>query len=387
MSLYQSNCAAAEVDHQYVNVNIFNPFNYGIPANYLETRTQAILAKQSDWYLSVIRFSIPGDSIPIAYMYTNPYPNTDILQLEYSVTLTGNGATSGQYFLNWIGPLYNPTMSPLVPAFTAQTPNQSPTDPYYYLESYQLFITMINDALALAYASLTIAGGAGSTTEAPYMTYDPVTSLFSLWAQQSYYQNANPGNTTNILIWMNTSLYDFFSSFNTLFNGFSPVGPGQNFAIVVQPNYNNIPTAPSGYYQMTQEYSTLFEFNSLQSVLFQSANLSVNQESLSSVGMQNIGSTSGNQVAMITDFEPISNSSAGQFRQDLQYNPTAEYRLANLTSTSALTLIDIQVYWVDKKGFNHQLIIYPGDTLTIKIVFIKKSFYGKEVRYVKVLPN
>lgn len=367
-------------DHQYYNINIINPFNYSIPATYSESRTAPILLNQKDWYLSVIRFNIPGDSIPITLLQAQSFTatgNTDINKLVYSVTLTGNGFSSGQVFLEWLGPQWNTAVKPLIPVFSANQPQQNPTDPYYYLESYQLMLTMVNTALASAYALLTTAGGAGSTTEAPYLTYDPVTNLFSMWAQQSYYQNANPNNTANVLIWLNSQLYDFFSGFNTLFAGFNDTG--LNYAVVIQPTNNNIPTTPANYYQMVEEYPTLFEWGSVQTIVFQSLNLSVKQEAVSSVGMQNFGQSSGNQIAMITDFEPVS-STTSNFRQDLQYQVQSEYRLANLTGSSPLTLIDLQIYWTDKRGFIHPLILLPYDNITVKLLFIKKDFYTKRNR-------
>lgn len=372
MALSRSN-VYYEPKNIYYNASLYNNNLFPVAASYNEPRTTPLLRDASEWYLSVIRFSIPGSLIPVFIAQALPYPNTDINKLIYSVTLTRNGTTSGETNVEWVPESGFP---PKVTVFTAATPSQNQSDPYYYNFSYQSFIDMINTALAAAYAALP---DKGTTTEAPYMTFDPITDLFSLWAQQSYFQDADPTNVANLLIWFNTPLYSFFPSFQVYFGGFNPAVAGQNYAILIKDNKINTPVAPANYFQMVQEYGTTFSWNHLQSISFRSNSIPVNPESSTGVnprGESLYGSSSGNQIAAVTDFEPYNDSmTPAVFRQVIQYTPTAEYRLTDLIAHSPLNNIDIQVYWTDIRGFLHQVFIPPGYDLTIKILFRRKEFY------------
>lgn len=360
----------------YYNLTYYNSSTVPVVANYNETRTSSLLTNPADYYLSVVRFSIPGNLIPINVMQALPFPNTDPNVLEYAVTLTRNGTTSSPIFLNW-NTGYAITAAPQRAVFTAVNPKQVPTDPYYFNYSYQQFIDMVNTALAAAYTALP---DKGTTTQPPYMTFDSDTGLFSMFAQQTYFQNADPNNSGNLLIWFNTPLYTFFPSFHIKYGGFTPTVPEQNFAIVIKNNNNNTPSSPTGYYQMVQEYPTLFSWNSLQSISFRSNSIPVLQEAASGIsaasGQSLQGSVSGNQIAFVTDFEPYNDAArAGVFRERIQYYPQAEYRLTDLIGTTPLSVIDLQLYWTDLSGDVYPIYIPPGDDFSVKILFRKKSFY------------
>lgn len=371
----------------YYNVNMFNSSHIPVPASYNESRQTPLLTNPSKYYLSVIRFSIPGQEIPTFIAQALPYPNTDINKLVYSVTLTGTGGISSGPVNLEFNPNYNTVLQPIVKTFTPTNPRQNEMDPYYYVNSYQYMIDMINTALATAYGFLGGSGGTGSSTEPPYMTYDAFTGLCSLWAQTSYFQNADPLNTSNIIVWFNHALENFFPSFDYIFNGYMPGlegQTGQEFGIFIKDNFNNNglgnPNSPTGYYQMLQEYPTLFSWNVLQGISFRSNNIPVvfeNSTGVSSTMGQSLqGSISGNQIAFVTDFEPINSGQAGIFRETIQYFPPGEYRLTDLVGTTPLSTIDLQAYWTDKYGNVHPIYIPPHNELTIKLLFRKKSFYS-----------
>ena len=370
-------------DNIYYNATMFNASTIPVVASYNETRTTPLLYDPSKYYLSVVRFNIPGSFLPIFIAQAVPFPNTDVNKLIYTVTLTRNGTTSGP-----INVEYNPNYSvtqPIYPVFSAQNPKQDPDDPYYYVYTYQSFIDIINTALAAAYTALP---DKGTTTQAPYMTYDPSTGLFSMWAQQSYFQNADPMNPANLLIWFNGVLENFFPSFQYFYNGYTPTsnpppfnGPGESYALVIKNNNNNTPAAPAGYYQMVQDYSSTFAWNDLQGISFRSNNIPVvfeNQTGVSSVSVQMLqGSSSGNQIAFITDFEPLNGPTPGSFRENIQYFPPGEYRLTDLIGKTPLSTIDIQVYWTDTYGNVHPVFILPDTGITLKILFRKKALYPR----------
>lgn len=366
-------------NHIYFNCIMANPGPRAVPAVCSQSRTSPLLTDPSKWYLSVIRFDVPGRDIPINIVYADPFPNTNVNQLIYTVTLTRNGTTSGPVNLIWNGPEYNTVFKPQVPVFTAQQPRQLVTDPYYFNNNYSRFVRLINTALATAYAALP---DKGSTTQPPYITFDPVTDLMTMWAQQSYQQNTtNPLDPSNVLIWFNNQLFDYMPSFNAIFNGYVPPVVGQDWAIPIINTYNNSGTGATGgaYYLMVQDYSSLFSWNSLQNLSFRSNSLPISFENSTGVdsnGQLLEGSASGNQIAILTDFEPIDNGTPGIFKESIQYFPFGEYRLIDMLGNVPITQIQLQVYWTDTKGVVHPLYIPPNNLLSFKILFRRKSFYG-----------
>lgn len=362
---------ASDPFNVYYNMSLYNDNDYPVVANFNESRITPLLLDPSRYYMSVIRFSVPGDLIPIFVAQALRYPNTNVNNLIYTVTLTRNGTTSGPIPVVWVPPN---TLTPQVPLFTLSSPSQYPTDPYYFCYSYQCWLDMINTALAAAYTALP---DKGSTSQPPYLTLDPLSGIVSLFAQQSYF--VSTGSIDNVQVWFNTALYHFFPSFQYLFNSYTPSVVGQNYSLLIKDNLNNIPSSPSDYYQMSQEYSSLFSWNDLQSISIRSGSIPVVSENITGLAKMGQSLTSGNsnnQIAYITDFEPYNDSSsAAVFRQTIQYLPTAEYRLTDLTSNRALFNIDCQYYWNDFRGTTYPLMIPPHNDLTAKILFRLKSFY------------
>jgi len=383
------------VDNIYYNIQMYNSSSQSVPASYIETRVTPLLQNPSEWLMCPVRFSIPGSDVPIFIAQALPFPNTDINILQYSVTLTRNGTSSGETNLVW-DPTYNSVSVPLVDPFTATMPSQNQDDFYYYVYSYQYMVDLINQALAQAYAALP---DKGSTTAAPFMTYNPDSNLFSIYAQTSYFQNSNPQNISNLIIWFNRQLFDFFPSFDVIFNGYNPAnntngytGAGMNFGIVVKNNNNNMPftiqpagnTGATGYYEMIQEYSTMFSWNWLQSISFRSNTIPVVQEANTGVagkmGESLYGSVTSNQIAFITDFEPYNTTTPGIFRETLQFAASSDLRLVDLIGNQPLATIDLQCYWTDQNGFVHQITIPPRGVLTLKLLFRRRSFYSDRGR-------
>ena len=70
-------------------------------------------------------------------------------------------------------------------------------------------INMINATFSNCFLALQLDHPAVPVTEAPYMTYDATTNLFSLCCQQAY--------EGTVEIWFNNILYYFFDNFLTFY--------------------------------------------------------------------------------------------------------------------------------------------------------------------------
>lgn len=423
-----------EDDHVYYNISIFPDRTYVAPkvlqAQFLEVRSDAILDKPEDYHMSVIRFSIPGENIPIFIYPHVKNSQTGIYTVNnnvYSVTLS-TGGNDYQTFITYVS---NTTVF------------NSTQIEYYYIFSYQSFINMINTAFTGSFAALKAANPGVTATRPPYLVYDPINEIISLIFQNSY--------LGSISVFIIGILNLFFDNFNVVFNNFgSPNGKDVQFilptsqnncysecpqnivintttgspiitsaglfsinndgATVSSPNipanttatFNNVnqmtlsenATATgqtnaifqvNNLIKMTQEFSSLFYWNELKSIAITSSNIPTKKEFLPEVAeiteqtlnvfQSQYSSSNNNFRRVIADFEPQITTGTDS-RQIIQYLPTAEYRRIDLKGTVPLTMFDIQVYWVSIYGIFYPITLLPfSNSVSVKILFEKKSRY------------
>lgn len=430
-------------NHIYYNISIFPNTNFNHPesfvAKFTESRSDPILDRPEDYHLSIVRFSIPGESIPIFV-----YPTTPILN--------GQGKPTGQYqvnnnvysvtlsYFNGVTTLYYQEFLAYVSNFTYLA---STNLRFYYVYSYQQFIDMINTAFSNAFISLKTANPSVKSTRAPYLLFNPVTKLISLIYQQTII-------TDGILIYFNTALSLFFDNYNfsflplnapngtharfllentlsntysespinlvinttsgspiitssgnlfTLYNDGATVSalgiPENTIATYNSPSQmtlsqNATATASpnaiftvSNLFITTQEFNSLFLWNSLKSIVITSSSIPVTNEFLPSIPFNDNGISQGsifvatqNQFRkIVSDFEPQIVEGTDS-RSTIQYLPTAEYRRIDLKGKTPLTTFDVQIYWVDQNGLFYPLYLIPfSNSISIKFLFEKKSKY------------
>lgn len=344
------------------------------PMIYQEELSQALLTNPSDYYLSIVRFTIPTQNIPIFIAQVRPFPNTDLNSLIYSVTLTWNGFTSGQTFLQYLTTSPNALQSrPL----TMDHPEADKT-PYYYVFTYTQFLLMINNALQTAFTALGTASGGtlpiGST--APFFIFDEINNRISLIAQNTHY---NVSNVTPIKIFVNNYLFSFLDGIAVQNFGFN-LPTGEDFQFLVRNEHNNFyntpdtcpPPCPPTYLIMTQQYDTLTNWNSFKSLVLTSNLLPIKSEYVPRADFINQGQI--NTRGILKDFEPLLELGP-EARTQVQYQLQSPYQLINLTNNIPLTKIDIAVYWSDQFGNLNLLTIPFNQIVTIKLIFIKKSTY------------
>lgn len=364
---------ANSADRIYYNIAIpYNPIVDGTsPAVYQQELNQAIVNKASDYYLSITRFTIPTANIPIMYPEIQPYPNTDINNTIYSVTITygppaGPATQTQQKYVQFVTSTIN-APSPASP--TADKPNVEITD-YYFVYSYINFLTMINTALQTAFNALVgVPGGA----EAPYFIYNEADDIISLIAQEQYYSlNQSPAPANIFKVYCNYALLPFIDGMNVNF-GFGVDPDGKNIQFLIQNNHNNIYN--TNYLSIPQEYDTLPNWNVFQSLSIVSNLLPTRHEFVPAKYLS-ASTQSGvvNSRGILTDFEPVLQNGP-EARVNVQYFVQGPYRLINLLTDGPITKIDINIYWVDKKGNEYLLDLPVNSVLTMKLVFIKKSTY------------
>jgi hypothetical protein len=360
-------------DHFYQNIYIANPSNVPIKATFNERRDFPILDNPSEYELSVIRFTIPGSSIPI-FAFKN---NTYIVSFRYYDGVTHRNF---EQYVAYIPP----TLVNIIPTFSA---NQQ------YVYSYNAFIQMINAAIVVAFNDLKTTFPALGVTKPPFFSYDNVSYMITFW-----YESAFLGS--NIQFFISDLLAETFESFNYTVDMIidSPSGipggqpdppiavdptPTQRYAYSIPfqdlgVNYSpNIFAPGSGAvsyagYNTVQEFPCLYRWNEARGISIVSANIPVQPDQYSTTLTQSLPVS----FKLITDFE-FDITKGPETRSNIYYVPTAEYRMIDLTDTTPLRVFDLNIFWVDNFGRYNQLYLFPSDSVSIKIMYRKKQQHVK----------
>jgi len=411
--------------------------------SFTEVRASAVLANPNDYFMSIVRFSVDtAGSLPIflpqidlkqepnQFLPSPPYPpatpnpnyspyfpNQTVYSVSFNYTDPGVVAAPG---ISFTAPLiYVPH---LTPAGIASRPEfKQPSAPltidktttnYYWVQSFNWWINMVNTTLATAWAGLVAAVNAAVAgtivapyTEAPYMTWDNVQNIATLWMPESLFNqgyNWDPSTTPNpakASLYFNAPLHILFSSFEYVFNSYNPPQAflircydRRNLAFSAFSNLQG--TAPlyrppgagalapwtTGGLGMVQGYSTGPTMCPITSLVFTTSLLPV-MPSLIGLPRLFTGGTStaqqqqgnNNIQNQITDLE-VNLIRGDEYLPNVIYEPVAEYRLLDLQSNAPLQSIQISVLWKDIFGQTHPFFLQNGCGATLKVMFRKKAY-------------
>lgn len=355
-------------DNIYIDIRVGNSSgNRTIVAKYEQTRVDQLVANPSNYYLSMVRWKVPGFNLPILIFPIEPN-QSDANRSDYTVTFE-TSTNIFQYHLYYVS--YNaPSFIPL-----NAIPTQQPSD-YYFIYDYQQFINILNHGLTMAHDNVT---GKPVGSVPPYILYDPVNKLFSYVAQQSQYGvditpiPAPPGNPTDppsfdadIKVYFN---YKLFSLFNGLPARIIPEGSvdatfGRDVQILTFDTLNN--TYNIDYFIMEQTLSSIAYWSPVKQIVFITEIIPVNSE--------NTATSNDSFRKILTDFEPIAASSQ-DVRTTFQYFPQGQYRLIDMTGTKPQYNIDLTVKWLDINGNEYFVLIPPFQQFSAKLIFIKRNLF------------
>jgi hypothetical protein len=284
-------------DNVYYNVRIYNDTETAsIPATFNENRTVPILENPSDYELAVERFKVPASIIPIflwkpdnLWFITLSYDGTDVQkQLQFIPNAEYPGSVNFGF-----------------------------TDAVW---SYQHFVEIINNAFSSAFTDLKVLKPLAPQTEAPWMTYDAVTELFTIHTETSY-------DITTATPMFITFSYDLFALFPSFYAKTSdvplPAGANKFITLTVKDYRNNTETiGGTDYFFFQQEYKTLALLNDFVSIVFESDTIPIEPEYLSS---------QTNVIRrIVTDFEPLDGVND---HQAFQFYPQGPLRYYDLKSS------------------------------------------------------
>jgi len=306
------------------------------------------------------------------------------------------------------------------------TQGQILTSSYYYGYSYENFCNMVNTSLQNCMSNILTDLGAifasGGTPSTPFLRYNPVTKLFSFYMDTRYFGALNSsgtagglstaGATLQLNIWMNDNLELLLSNYwieYAPFLGGVTLPSGATFTSVVpnlvvcgawlSTNLNapyppieiekdpltGLPYSPvTGhvYFVVTQNYqSTAGGWSPVDSVVITSFKLPIIQEQIAqpqAVGTSDFGvsnaTSPGAFFPIIADYA-LDLKGAEDYRQFVEFVPTAEYRMVALSmSKSPIQQIDFQMWWRNRLDNNYYpLLLVNGTSVSVKMMFRRKQ--------------
>ena len=402
---------AASPDQIYFDITVSNlqSTNTEPPVFYFnEQRSSPFLMNPEEYYLSILRFTVETGTLPVFIPVIQPAQgNRDLtiysVELNWTDPATSTFYTSGQTFLKFYP---QNKAAPLPPAPNATTNGiQNNAGGYYNVYNYSVIALLVNAALQTAFAALqavVVAGGAALPSGfAPVMTWDSSSDSAVLYFDVAGYNTYFPASAypvppavyAPIKMFWNAPLYGLFPSFPVEYLGYSSALVGKNFLFtpINVGGLNNgiitpypVPTFPLPATwtstQVYQEYSTIANFSPIVGLVFTSNTLPIQPNQVSTPVVYNnaqqivLGGTNSDFANIITDLV----SDTGQYKPNLVYNPTSEYRLITLYGNRPLSNIDIQVFWRDKFGKLNPFRLASGEAITIKVAFLKKGTYNKK---------
>lgn len=384
-----------ENDNVYVNVildhpDAIYPVNVNLPSvgaepqiiSYNVNKSLPILDKASDYYVSVIRFAIPLDTVPLMIMpiipnQPDPFATPFIIGVRYL-------GVNYPIRLDYVPENLFPPVQ--------QTSSVQLISPFSYVFSYQTLINMINNALTGALNNAGISAQFSGQRLA-WFYFNSETNLIQLYVHQIFISIFAP-LTGIVTIYINTPLSNYLDAFHYSFIGNNrPDGRDYEFILGSSteptPNqayglYNTQPVPPLGfplltvplYWIYTQEYSVLQYWSSLRKIIISTNTIPISNEYLPiGIAQNNADNGIAASFPVLTDFIPQIEQVAGSSRSIAYYYPSGQYRLVDLVSDIPLQKMDIKLYWQDVSGNLYPLEISVSQQASVKIAFLRKTLY------------
>lgn len=355
-------------------------------AEYDDQRTQNIINNAGDYLMSVVRFSIDASHIPlfVCPVIYDPVTPTNINNTPYTITLKYNNIdyTRNVQFIPNTKYYFNLPNAPTING------SQDDDSEYYYVWYYSSFLDMVNRTIEKIYNDISNIDHNLQNLEIPYFQFDVNSGLISLVVPDIVYGattdkiyrtqfdiNGNPiispQPINTIQIFCNSRLYHFFDGIPTyLTNSINSVSYRQFLFLITDLHNNTI----NNKLVLSQEYQNIGGWNSLSSIVFITSFLPIQHEYIPNIvdGLVEPGSS---YRTTLTDFVPDVSDKIGSNRGRFHYNPSAQFRMIQLKSSSSINRIDIKMFWTDKFNKLHQMRISNGETNSVKLMFVKKNLY------------
>ena len=356
-----------DVENIYFNATVAGPSAVGdVDGNtaiYDVTRAAPIISRPSDYYVSVVRLSLNLNSCPIFICPIATPPSTTpwVVGISY-------GGNYYEQALIWQTELYAP-VNPLV-------------DWTYFCFNIQVFASMVNVAMAAAFAAFSAANpGAPQAAvgkPAPYVVYNPATQLFS-WVWDSSWATAAPATGTlapgEARVGLNNALLAVFDGFRVLLVGSPQPNNDANYV------WETLPATSlgGGLYSTSQSFNCITLLSTLRRIVVTTASIPIVPENVPASAPNGAADYNSGAVAyrpVLADFVPQI-ALSGDVRSTVYYTPRGQYRLVNMQSDSPLNRIQLSFWWVSTDGILYPIVLARNAIAEVKLGFFRKSLYDK----------
>jgi hypothetical protein len=382
----QNSGKVQKIGQDRIYYNVIIPHNDAVSINgsptvatFSEVRSDSLFdGEPKDYSMSVVRFTIPTQYIPLLIFPVIPNPGnpSDPNYGLQSVTLSYNNI---DFKTNLIFIPQNQFAQVPSPPTLGSNPQRYEYVEYYSIYSVQWQVDLINTALQTSFNNLKSTFPGVSPTAPPFLSYTTATGLVTLYAQPGYSTDQSP---PYVQIFFSNYLYELFeTSFEVINYGWPTTfgNQGKNIQFIIKDKKTNNVTLPApqgAVYAMTQDYDTIPNWLPFSSIVFTSGSLPIRYEWISGGNTQQqiegtTGISSENFRRIVTDFE--SDTLTGfENRSFIHYVPTAEYRRIDLLGNVPIKTIDIQVWWKDNYDNLYPILIPAHSEVSIKILFERK---------------
>lgn len=330
-------------DDIYVDLLLANSLqtskNQRVPVQFMQNQSQPILKNTSGYKLSIIRFALDTETLPVFVPIMQPSSTVNTI---YSITMQYNGVYYQQFM-----------------QFQPQNVNPIDPDEYYYVYNYQYLVYLMNQCLLSCLEGLANKTSL-LTTEPPTLAFDIDTQKCTMIINDTYY-GYNESNKINIF--MNFSMYTLLASIpNVVVN--TDIG-GMDYQLNILISQDKT--------MLAQEYSTVPLWNPISSVVFTTNLIPVYSSSTPPIQIYTNGTLSNNSstsnfLNIVTDFV----GSDLTFVPYIQY-ASQIYRFLSLKPNAEIRNIDLQVFWLNKNnGILKPLYLNVGGSCQMKL-FLTKS--------------
>jgi hypothetical protein len=353
------------------------------PVIFNENRTIPYLYNAKDHFASVISFQLDTSTLPV-FICEPVVGDSNVNNTIYFFSIclwSGIGTTYGTLVKQRIQ--WQPE-NKSVPVPPSPVASDYSNNPYYYSNTYEHFISLLNDQLATAWA-----------------TVDPIFSPgpppFFLFENGSITAYANTSMITrpdgvplgnNLAIFFNTELYSLFSGLPSIKQFETPNNLNQNYQILFPFNISgeNIVTLYTDVTQTTSyqaiksraEFSPLSFWNPIDSIIITANYLNTVPELVTSnsPSVETGGRVASNAEQYYILFDYMApNYGASDYHPSVKYEPNAEYRLTDMYGVGEVNQLEVRTLWKDKWGILHPFTLKSGSSSAIKLLFRKKRFY------------
>jgi hypothetical protein len=336
-------------------------------AEYNQSRTIPYLKNPSEYYGTVVNFTLENTSIPVFVAEIKgdqPDPNLTI----YTVTLAYQGSQVTQPVI------FSPQN------LLAEVPPPPDSFPdgqayygggYYSIYSYEYFTSLVNTAFNSAYNSLRVLQPSLPVNSPPIMSYNPVTQLFTLTVIDALY---NPSVGAAVTIYLNPPLLHLYSFLPTSSVLLPPVTEEK----VIINNYIGVLDSTSGKRAITQELVSIQFWSPASCITITTDFLPVNR-----VIIANPQLFANNQPLYLSNNNSLTQPILLEYSvpdaiytKTINYSATAQYQFFDMQSDTPLYNIDFKFWYRGKSGLLFPLYLNSGSTVSIKLGFFKKDKFS-----------